>query len=76
MPDRDQCHGPPGKPELLKMVDQGLAQVQAYQLKVAPLTQEDFRQAFSQIKPIADPALCQRYEDWQSSVFDGSKAAR
>ena len=62
-------------PELLKIVDQGAAQVQAYQLKVAPLAQEDFRQAFGQIKPIADPALCQRYEYWQSSVFDGPKAA-
>ena len=62
-------------PDLLKIVDQGAAQVQAYQLKVAPLAQEDFRQAFGQIKPIADPALCQRYEYWQSSVFDGPKAA-
>jgi katanin p60 ATPase-containing subunit A1 len=62
-------------PELLKIVDQGAAQVQAYQLKVAPLAQEDFSQAFGQIKPIADPALCQRYEYWQSSVFDGPKAA-
>jgi katanin p60 ATPase-containing subunit A1 len=62
-------------PDLLKIVDQGAAQVQAYQLQVTPLAQEDFRQAFSQIKPISDPALCQRYEYWQSTVFDGPKAA-
>jgi katanin p60 ATPase-containing subunit A1 len=63
-------------PELLKLVDRGLAQIQAYQLNVQPLAQEDFRQAFDQIKPIADPSLCQRYEDWQSSVLDGSGKPR
>ena len=58
-------------PELLEVVDRGLADIQAYQLKVQPLAQEDFKQAFDQVKPIADPSLRQRYEQWQTSVLDG-----
>ena len=60
-------------PDLLSVVDQGLGELCAYQLRVEPLTSSDFETAFSQIKPLADKKVVQRYEVWQTDVIETPK---
>ncbi|GAB4496681.1 MAG: ATP-binding protein [Anaerolineales bacterium] len=51
-------------PMLLGIVDQGQEAVRDYELKIEPLTEEDFRIAFEQIRPVANPQMLRQYEDW------------
>jgi katanin p60 ATPase-containing subunit A1 len=51
-------------PDLLAVVDQGQEAVRNYQIRVEPLNGEDFKVAFDQIRPIATPAMLQRYSEW------------
>jgi SpoVK/Ycf46/Vps4 family AAA+-type ATPase len=55
-------------PELLKVVDQGLQKIQKFQLNILPLDLEDFDQAFSQIKPLVNQTLLNRYQDWNDHL--------
>ena len=60
-------------PDLLKVVDGGLKKMIAYELRVEPLTNGDFENAFSQIKPLADSKVLRRYEVWQTDVIETPK---
>jgi SpoVK/Ycf46/Vps4 family AAA+-type ATPase len=51
-------------PGLMDVVDQGQAALRDYEIKVAPLDEEDFRVAFSQIHPSTDPQLLRRHQEW------------
>lgn len=60
-------------PDLLKVVDHGLEKLSAYELRIEPLTNDDFESAFSQIKPLADSKVLRRYEVWQTDVIETPK---
>jgi SpoVK/Ycf46/Vps4 family AAA+-type ATPase len=51
-------------PDLLSVVDQGQEAVRKYEIRVEPLSAQDFKAAFDQIRPIANQAMLQRYDDW------------
>ncbi|MGC1379327.1 MAG: AAA family ATPase [Anaerolineales bacterium] len=55
-------------PGLMDIVDQGQAALRNYEIKVAPLDEEDFKVAFSQIHPSTDPQLLQRHREWLSKA--------
>ena len=50
--------------DLPDVVDRGLAATRAYQVKVRPLTLDDFKRACDMIRPVTSPAQNQRYLDW------------
>jgi SpoVK/Ycf46/Vps4 family AAA+-type ATPase len=60
-------------PDLLKKVDQGLKEVSDYQLLVQKISSADFEHAFSQVSPVAAPAVIKRYEQWQTQVINGTR---
>ena len=51
-------------PDLLSVVDKGQEAVRNYQIRVEPLSDEDFRVALEQIRPIADASMLRKYTDW------------
>jgi katanin p60 ATPase-containing subunit A1 len=53
-----------GNPHLLDMVDQGLEAVRNFEIKVEPLTEADFEQAFSQVHPSTSLELLRNYDEW------------
>ncbi|MHC4839670.1 MAG: ATP-binding protein [Planctomycetota bacterium] len=52
--------------DLPDLLDKGLKATQDYQVKVRPLTLEDFQRAAEMIKPATSPAEAQRYRDWSA----------
>lgn len=60
-------------PNLLNMVDGGLEKLASYELRVDPLSRADLEDAFSQIKPLADPNVLRRYEAWQGDLLETQK---
>jgi katanin p60 ATPase-containing subunit A1 len=52
--------------DLPDVVDKGLAGTRSYQVKVRPLTMDDFRRATELIRPVTSPTQMQRYLDWAS----------
>jgi len=55
-------------PDLLNLVDRGHAAVSAYELRVTPLTEDDFKAAFDQIRPVANAAMLRRYDEWLAKL--------
>ncbi len=55
-------------PDLVKLVDQGRAALEKYQLKVRPLSKSDFDRAFTQVKPQMTPKDLAEYERWAKSA--------
>ena len=55
-------------PGLMDIVDQGQEALRKYEIKVAPLEEEDFKVAFSQIHPSTDPQLVRRHLEWLSKT--------
>lgn len=53
-------------PDLVKLVDQGRAALEKYQLRIRPLTARDFDAAFSKVKPQTSAKDLAQYEKWQS----------
>lgn len=51
-------------PDLLSVVDKGQDAVRNYQIRVEPLSDEDFRTALEQIRPIADASMLRKYAEW------------
>lgn len=41
-----------------------LEEIKKYKLKIRPLTEKDFENALSRIKPAATPEMIKRYEEW------------
>lgn len=54
--------------ELPKLVDQGLDAVRGYQIKVRPLTYEDFERARAQVQPVTSKEDMERYTDWRDAA--------
>lgn len=52
--------------DLPDLLDKGLKAMQEYQVKVRPLTLEDFRKAGDMIRPATSAAEAQRYRDWSA----------
>jgi SpoVK/Ycf46/Vps4 family AAA+-type ATPase len=55
-------------PGLMDVVDQGQAALRAYEIKVEPVSEEDFNVAFSQIHPATDAALVRKHQEWLEKV--------
>ena len=51
-------------------VDKGLHAVRDYQIRVRPLTREDFTRARSKVQPVTSPEDMKRYVDWQNATED------
>ena len=51
-------------PNLMDVVDQGQDALRDYEIRVEPLSQEDFEIAFKQIHPVSDSVALRRYERW------------
>lgn len=51
-------------PDLLSLVDKGQEAVREYEIRVQPLSEEDFKTAFDQIRPIANREMLLRYSEW------------
>lgn len=54
-------------PHLLTQVRNGQEALRQYQLRVEPLSRDDFRLAFAMVKPATTPEMVRRYETWRSS---------
>ena len=54
--------------ELPRLVDQGLDAVRGYQIKVRPLTFDDFERARTQVQPVTSDQDMQRYFDWRDAA--------
>lgn len=52
--------------DLPDLLDKGLKATQDYQVKVRPLTLEDFQRAAGMIRPATSTAEAQRYRDWSA----------
>ena len=57
-------------PALAQRVEQGREAVAGYQVLCEPLTTEDFRVAFEQVRPETTPAELERYNRWQRQADD------
>jgi SpoVK/Ycf46/Vps4 family AAA+-type ATPase len=55
--------------DLLNVVERGLTALSAYKLHIEPLNREDFDNAFSQVKALADSKVLRRYEIWQADIM-------
>ncbi len=55
-------------PDLLEIADKGQEALREYEIKVSPLTEKDFKVAFTQTHPIATPESQKRYSDWIKRV--------
>ena len=55
-------------PGLMEVVDQGQAALRAYEIKVEPVSEEDFNVAFSQIHPATDAALVRKHQEWLDKI--------
>lgn len=55
-------------PSLMDVVDRGQAALREYEIKVEPISEEDFVVAFSQIHPATDAALVRRHLEWQKKA--------
>ena len=55
-------------PGLMDVVDRGQAALREYEIKIEPVSAEDFNVAFSQIHPATDPALVRRHLEWQKKT--------
>jgi len=55
-------------PSLMDVVDRGQAALREYEIKVEPISEEDFVVAFSQIHPATDAALVRRHLEWQKEA--------
>lgn len=51
-------------PDLMAIVDKGQEALRNYEIKVAPLEDQDFQIAFAQVRPSTDPQLLRRYQEW------------
>ena len=54
--------------ELPRLVDQGLDAVRGYQIKVRPLTFDDFERARVHVQPVTSDKDMQRYFDWRDAA--------
>lgn len=52
-------------PRLESLSEQPVEEVQDYDLQTRPLAEQDFEQAFQKIEPKTDPAMLERYKDWE-----------
>jgi katanin p60 ATPase-containing subunit A1 len=55
-------------PGLMDVVDRGQAALREYEIKIEPISEEDFIVAFSQIHPATDAALVRRHMEWQKKA--------
>ncbi len=55
-------------PDLMAAVDRGQDAVRDYQLRVQPLSSQDFELAFEKTRPRSDPQTLRRYERWAQQV--------
>jgi katanin p60 ATPase-containing subunit A1 len=55
-------------PDLLAIVDKGQEAIRDYELRVEPLTEADFRDAFEQVRPITTAAMLKRFEEWMQQA--------
>ena len=53
-------------PDLMAIVDKGQSALKNYVIKVKPLNDQDFAQAFGQVKPATNKKILRRHLDWQS----------
>ncbi len=51
-------------PGLMSAVDKGQSALRAYEIQVEALTADDFKAAFSQVRPSVDEAIIRQYSDW------------
>ena len=51
-------------PNLMTVVDKGQQAIRDYEIRVEPLSEEDFEIAFAQVKPITTAEMIQRYAGW------------
>jgi katanin p60 ATPase-containing subunit A1 len=56
-------------PDLGAIVDQGREAVEAYEIQVRPLTQQDFDDALDRVRPETTPAQIKRFEEWQDGLM-------
>jgi katanin p60 ATPase-containing subunit A1 len=54
-------------PDLLEKVDAGLAEIQSYEIRSAPLVQEDFDLGFDSVKPATSKSVLRNYETWSGN---------
>lgn len=52
-------------PNMMSLVDKGRDAIQGYQVRVEPLTEQDFDMAFREVQKGTDIKSLQRYETWQ-----------
>jgi katanin p60 ATPase-containing subunit A1 len=55
-------------PGLMAVVDRGQDALRAYEIRVEPLSAEDFQSAFESIQPLTDAAEVRRYADWLKQI--------
>lgn len=55
-------------PDLLAVVDRGQEAMREYQIRVEPLSEQDFKTAFDQARPVATPEMLRRYDEWIRQV--------
>ena len=55
-------------PGLMAVVDQGQAALRAYEIRVEPVSEEDFNLAFSQIHPATNAALVDQHKAWLEKI--------
>lgn len=55
-------------PDLMRAVDRGKEAVRDYQLRVQPLSRQDFDLAFEHIRPQTNPQTLRRYQQWAQQV--------
>jgi len=58
----------PANPHLLEYVDKGQEAIRDYEIKVEALTEEDFKAAFDQVRPVANGEMLLRFDTWQKQV--------
>jgi SpoVK/Ycf46/Vps4 family AAA+-type ATPase len=56
-------------PDLIERVEAGLSEIQAYQLKAEPLTNEDFVLGFDTIQPMTSRNVLKNYETWSGNTI-------
>ncbi|MHC1783627.1 MAG: 26S protease regulatory subunit [Anaerolineaceae bacterium] len=57
-------------PDSLAIVDRGREAVREYTLKVDTIQESEFESAFAKVRPITNPAMIQRFENWANNVKD------
>ena len=55
-------------PDLMAIVDKGQDALRQYEIRIEPINEQDFNEAFQQIHPSTDAQLLRRHQDWLKNI--------